>query len=324
MTIKLLTLSLIASASLWVHSTQGTIPQDLYSTNNELETLLYAPISVDTNGIRSYLQQVYNRREYVDVLSNNFSHVSQFLYYGKTTHQTHAYVKSILKLFSNKLKATPYVNAYAFTQLLEELPALLTEHFTTKRSLSLDPYKEKVNSILYSTFFSRYDNFKQDPQAFFNDLSLEIVETLQECPTYLSDDISKDELRQAIVRFLDLAISKLIWNAQECENIWDNFKTIVYDLEKLMEHHIINDLDDVDDLLWTLIHRFCFFLDIVRPELPSSFYETIKNDLTSQQLALLTIEEQEPLIEPKDMYLLQIIIENLAKKQAVEQGLIIS
>ena len=90
-----------------------------------------------------------------------------------------------------------------------------------------------------------------------------------------------------------------------------------------MEHHIINDLDDLDDLLWTLIHRFCYFLDIVRPELPSAFYEQIKDDLTNQQLALLTIEEQEPLIEPKNSYLLQAVIEGQARKQGAEKGLLL-
>ena len=126
-----------------------------------------------------------------------------------------------------------------------------------------------------------------------------------------------------LFRFLDIALSKLIWNAQEPEQIWDSFKTITKNLENLMEHHIINDLDDLDDLLWTLIHRFCYFLDIVRPELPSAFYEQIKDDLTNQQLALLTIEEQEPLIEPKNSYLLQAVIEGQARKQGAEKGLLL-
>lgn len=55
-------------------------------------------------------------------------------------------------------------------------------------------------------------------------------------------------------------------------------------------------------------------LEIANPDLPVDFYETMKNDIASQQLLLFELEEQEPLIEPKAKWLIRTVMEGHAKK----------
>jgi len=318
-----LSLVLIICVTTFIGSVQAV--SDMHQYNNEQEESLrmYAPLDTSPEGIRNFLQDVYNRRDYVDVLPNNMTHLLQFLEHGKKTHQTRGYAKSVIKLFSNKIKAVQYINAYTFSLMLSEFPDLLGEHFLHKRESALDKHKDTINSILYSTFLSKYDYFKKNPQEFFDSLSMEILNTIENDLPIIHEDISCDELRQAIVRFLEIALGKLIWNPEEHEKIWESVKTISKQLESLMECNIINDANDLDDLYWSLIHRFCFFLEIASPELPVEFYEKMKNDLATQQLLLLELEEQEELIETKGNYLMQAILQGQAKKQAAEMGIVL-
>jgi hypothetical protein len=246
------------------------------------------------------------------------------LEHSKKSNQSRAYAKSIIKLFSNKLKATQYINAYAYSFMLAELPEQLNHYFLIKRPNGLHKYKETVNSILYQTFLAKYDFFKKAPQDFFDALSQDIIQTLQHDLPQLSDDISAEELRNAVVRFLEIGLNKLVWHPEEHDKIWTNVKTIAAQLELLMEHNIIDDANDLDDLFWTLIHRFCYFIDLAHDALPSKFFETVKNDLATQQLLLVELDEQEAIITSKRDHLLHVFNAGLAKKRAFGQGIVVS
>lgn len=285
---------------------------------------LYAPIKFNSTGVRSYLRHIYNNQEYTqEILPNDFSHFIQFLNNGKKTKQSRAYVKSVFKLFGNKLKATQYVNAHAFSAMLEQLPPLLEDYCMVTKSNKLNAHKENVTSILYSTFLSKYDYFKKCPQEFFDDLSQEILNALQHEASMIHDDVSIDQLRQSMVRFLEIGLNKLVWNIGEHEKIWDSVKSISKNLEKLMECNVIDDANDLDDLYWSLIHRFCYFIDMTGPDLPFDFYEKIKTEVSAQQLLMLDLEEQEASLESKSEKLMGALVMAQAKKQATERGIIV-
>jgi hypothetical protein len=285
---------------------------------------LFSPVDASPEGIKNFLQHVYNRQEYIEILPTNLSHITQFLKYGKKNNQSRAYVKSVVKLFSNKLKGVQCLNAYAYSLMLGQMPDLLSDYFLIKRPTGLTQYKDTLNSILYQTFLAKYDFFKKSPQEFFDALSQEIIETLQHDLPALSDDISTDELRNTLVRFLEIGINKLVWHPEEYGKIWSNVKTISRQLEALMENNIIDDANDLDDLYWTLIHRLTYFIDLAHDTLPAQFFETIKTDINSEQLLLVELEEQEALITSKRDHLLHIVRTSLARKQGVAKGLIVS
>ena len=110
-----------------------------------------------------------------DVLPNNLGHFLQFLSHGKKTKQTRAYIKSVFKLFGNKLKASPCLNAYTFSGMLDKLPGILEEYFANTPMDSLDKYKAAINDILYANFLAKYDMFRKQTHEFFDSLSQEIL-----------------------------------------------------------------------------------------------------------------------------------------------------
>jgi hypothetical protein len=289
----------------------------------EIENALYNPVKFSASGVRFYLKHAYNRPEYIqDILPSNLSHFIQFLQHGKKTKQTRAYLKSVFKLFNNKVKAAPYLNAYTFSTMLEQLPELLGDHFVIARLDSLDKYKESINDILYSNFLAKYDVFKKKTHEFFDGLSQEIINVLQSDISLLEESVSVVELRQTMIRFLEIGSGKLVWSPDEPDAIWDSVKKISTQLEALMDINIINDSNDLDDLYWSLIHRFCFFLDVAGNQLPLSFYDKVKNDIATQQLLLLELEEQEPVLEPKAKWLMRAIVQAQAKREGTEKGII--
>ncbi len=306
----------------------STIPSDnqpyqlVY--NSEIENLnVYAPVEFTPNGLRSFLH-TYNRIEYgQDVLPNNFDHVIQFLKHGKRTKQKSAYAKSVFKLFGNKIKSAQYVNSYAFSELLEQLPNLLADYFVPQRNSLLSSCSGMVYDILYDTFLSKFDQFKNAPDDFLKNLSRELTVTIHEESDLLDEESSTEQLRQSTVRFLEICSGKLIWSPDDKEKVWLSLKNIARQIGDLTNSEILPN-DEADDLYWSLIHRFCFFLDITCADLSIEFYETIKKDLVDRQLAFLELAEQEALIETKRQCLMRSLFKAEAKKRAVDRGILIS
>lgn len=299
---------------------------DTYVTEEmEIENALVAPIKFTTDGVKGFLRHAYNKPEYCsDVLPNNLSHFLQFLIHGKKTKQTRAYVKSVFKLFGNKLKACPCINAYTFSAMLEKLPDILDEYFIITRMDSLDKYKTAINDILYANFLAKYDMFRKHTHDFFDALSTEILDSLHSDIALLNENVSAIELRQSLMRFLEIGTSKLVWSPEDHASIWDSVKTISKQFEALMDTNIIDDANELDDLYWSLIHRFCFFIDVAGQQLPITFFEKVKNEIATEQLLLLELEEQEPVLEAKSKWLMRAVLEGQARKEAAEHGLVLS
>lgn len=262
-----------------------------------------------------------------DILPNDFSHLTTLLDHCKKANKSRAYVERIFRVFGRLLKGAHYVNAYAFSDMLEQLPNLLEHYFTVYTSrayagdsklLNLEPidrFKEVVNRTLYSRFLNEYDLFKKNSDSFFDMISSDIFEIVAEEATI-------DQLRQTIIRFLEVGFSKLVWSPEDHDQIWQSVKSMSQKITSLMEHYVVEDDDDVNDLFWTLTHRFCFFLDITGSTLPAEFYENIKQDIAAQQLELLELEEQEHWLETKSNCLKRTLLTAEARSRAYQHGII--
>ncbi len=268
--------------------------------------------------------------EYVsDVLGGNFDYFIQLLEHGKTTNQSRAYTRSVVKLFSNLLKGTQWVNAYAFSDLLTQLPDLIKDNFVLYRTNiilrnvaltdadTLDRFNASVTTLLYTKFNNEYDSFRKDPAAFLDEITYQIIEIAQE-------EVTIEQLRQNLIRFLEIAIGKLVWSPKDEIKTWHSVKKIALQLANLMESNILDDTNDLDDLYWSLIHRYCFLLDINATEMPVSFYEEIQQDLIAQQPLLVSLEEQEEFIERKAECLIRTLARSKAKRSAFDRGILIS
>ena len=283
-----------------------------------------SPITFNSEGITHFFTHVYNHSDYgSDFLPNNFSHLLQFLQHGQNTRQGASYAQSVLKLFGNKLKSAPYISAYAFSAMLGSLQELLKHYFTPPKPTSLVTLKTNVSDVLYSTFLSQFDAFKKNPKTFFNNLSNEIISSLNHELRSAEKKLKKEQLRQSVVRFLELCTGKLIWSPQEPSDIMPSLSTVSKQLAKMMNNHIIQDIDHLDDLFWSLTHRFCFFIELTGEQLPIAFYQNSKQDLLRKNLLLCSLEEQEKLITSKADRLMNALLTGEAKARAQEKGILV-
>jgi hypothetical protein len=272
-------------------------------SNRSQDTINFCtPIS--SVGVNRYLKEIFNEPLYAEeFLPNNFAHLLELL---QKKNQTPDYIKSVFRLFTNKLKASGYVNAYSCDEMIVQLPSLLKKYFVIDQARQFESTKEIIHELMYSSLSTQFDQFKAAPSAFLTELSAKIEEAV--------------ELRKVIVLFLETALSKLVWSPQEHNESWKSIKTISDHLADLYEHQLITDVEDLNSLYITLVERYCVFLDIANPYLTSEFYQTVKNDITTESIGMFAVAEQEKHLETKAQRLLRATLMGQARTQAREHG----
>ena len=212
------------------------------------------------------------------------------------------------------LKSSYYVNAYAFSGLLETLPEHLAPYFSCTESRAyitdsalydatfVDRFSSTINTMLYAKFSSEYDSFRQDPNLFLKKISANIV-------TIAHEEVIQEQLRQGVIRFLEIALNKLIWDPSAQEQTWHITKKIAEQLAKLLEYNILDDVNDLDDLYWSLLTRYGYFIELTTTDMPELFYKSIKQDIKSNNIILFAIQEQDHFVEPKRSYMQRMLQE---------------
>ncbi len=298
-------------------------------TNNDLEGL-YAPVIFSSSGIRNFFKHTFNRSEYAqEILPNDFSHFVQWL--DRSAHmmknrtgkspfyknmakenikKSRAHAKGVIRIFKNKLHSCLYVNAYAFDKMLTEVIEILD---ILIQSGAHDKEADRAAyDLLYSTFSNNFTSFKNDPQQFLFDLSRNLIDQINE---YYIPESSIQELRTMFIRFLEVGLNKLVWHPKDGVETWKSVKSIAEHLADLVEHNILDDVEDLNDLYIVLLERYIFFIDINAKSLPRKFYRYIKEEITQNSIILLELEEQEEFIEPKAQRFLNIL--NIAEAQTL-------
>lgn len=289
---------------------------------NDANASLHAPVRFTNNGIQTFLKQTFNHPEYArQVLAHDFSHFVQFLQHGKRMGQKRSYAKQVIRLFTNRLKSTPFINPYAFSNLLSELSDLLSEYFIIFKLADLDPAKLIINDISMNHFAAQFLLFKDNPKQFFDDLSSQIIDALNN-RYQIVEEVTAEDLRKSVLIFLEVALNKLVWSPDEQVETWNLCKKIADQLALLMESNIICDPDDLNDLFITLIERYCYFLDVTNNDLPTPFFEKLKQSVATESLVFLEMEEQEQGIETKSERLMRAVLEGEARARARESGII--
>lgn len=248
--------------------------------------------------------------------------------HGVQTHQSPVYAQSVFKLFSNIIKGAHYINATTLSHTLAQFPHHLERYFSTVKNqryathhtgdtgLLFDQFKSTVNNMLYIKFSSEYEFFRREPEKFLEHLADNVVRITQ-------TEIEADKLRGTMIRFLELALSKIVWSPEDQEQTWESVKTIAANLGGLFEHTILEDVNDLDDLFWSLIHRYTYFIEITGSSLSVPFFEYIKNDIHQSNLLFLNLEEQDEFIESKRRYLQRVLMQAEVKARAFEKGILI-
>ncbi len=293
-----------------------TVPTD--------ERILYQPIQFNKHHLNAFFTKAFSSPQYRrDILPYNLHHMTQLIEHGIHRTQGKSYTQSIIRLFHNALKSSMYLNADAFSTSIEQITPLLSSIFTPILADTTQSMKKHISDLLYTQLIDSFTQFKEDPDAIINDISEEIACHTAD-PTTLFGDISIHELRKTVMTFLEQSLSKLIWNPKTSTKSWESVKHIAQQLQAMQTENIIADEEDLNDLYITLVERYCLFMDLNTPYLEIPFYETVRKEVTTDQLPFLCLAEQEPFLEKKYERILRALMECEAKTRAQEYGIIIS
>lgn len=274
------------------------------------------PITFNRANIETFLTDVFNHQLYgTYCLPSNFMHIADFLSHNKDVEHPRDFAISIFNLFHTRLKESFWVNPYALAQIIEvtaQQCASLCEPVTNQT------LHAEVKKTLYNAMLSRFQELKNDPEYFMNNLAHEIVTVVGQ-----HDQEGISELQNSISRFIESALDKIIWDPREQESCWESCKLIAEQLLLLHEARIIRSETVLNQCYWSLVYRFAYFLETAGEHLTPDTYTIIKQDLLAQDCALLKLEEQEHCLQPKAKRLQLAVLEGEVKARALQAGMIL-
>ncbi len=283
----------------------GEINNETVSLNrHEIDMVNYfcKPIEFTPEGIASYFKYVYNHPEYVYYLPYNLSHMIQFLKYGIESGQNEAFAASVIKMFLQKMKAAPYVEAEAFASFMPEFVKAMKPYLEKKEANFLQEMQIVLKNKL-SELFARYFNvFQKNPDAFMNSVAEQIAKQTNQSVN--KQHVEIEQLKKDVVRFFEICANKLIWSSKEDISCWYNCNRLAHECQICLENGVICDSNALDDMCWSIIHRFCYFVDLSKDTLSKDFYGQILHDLQTKPLLLVALEEQEDLMMKKKDHLI--------------------
>ena len=279
----------------------GTAPTNDPSV--DLFSYFLRPIDFSKEGIAHYFKYTYNHDTYTEYLPYNFSHMIQFLEFGQTHDQNEAYAKSIIKLFLQKIKSCDFVSSYSLITSMPKLADSLEPYVAKKEAGFLEELQKSLKARFSKIFSTYYSYFQKNPDAFLEALSEQIAKKTNEVQTQQHIDV--EQIRKDILRFLETCISKLVWNPTDAYDAWIAINEIATQTEQFLDKKLLSDIDAFDDICWSLIHRFCYFIDISADDISQETFIQIVNDIHNEKLILLQVEEQEDLIIHKKEFILK-------------------
>lgn len=268
----------------------------------DLVNFFYRPIDFSTDGISHYFMYVYNHPEYTNYLPYNLSHMIQFLDHGIQVGQSEAFAASVVKLFMQKIKATPYVDAESFVEFLPKFAQAIQPYLEKKEATFLQEVQTVLKDRLVTVFTKYFSYFQKSPDAFMTSLSEQLAKQTNQLCTM--QHVEVEQLKKDILRFIELCANKLVWSSRDDVQVWFVCNKIAYEAQQCLEKKIITNEDSFDDICWSLVHRFCYFLELSAPTLSKDFYEHVLNDLKTKPLVLTSAQEQEDLMTTKRSHLL--------------------
>ncbi len=289
-----------------------TQPSDLINFNNAFE---------------SYIQEQYNHPNYSEYISQNgtdfltlLETIKDYDLGDEKIFKTY----TIFKLFKDKMNNCSLIDDVIISQIISKTPSLIDQYFKKDLLPSLEETKTFIEYQLQLKLLEHFEQFAADPTRCVTTVSEQLAKQIVEKHKSLVEQIDRtNKLRSMIIRFFETMISKTIWDIRHPENLWLSISAIANGTTNLLNTGILDDEDDVDSIIWILVHRFCFFLDLRGSFLPLNFYDEIEEALNNGSVKFLE-EEQDDFITTKKEVLIEALTKAKIKAIAFYQGGIIS
>lgn len=277
-----------------------------------------------------FIEKIYNNPHYAEHLSQDATHITELISLASRYGLGSEAVYTGLRLLHNKLKEADIMDDTAVSHLLKEMPILLEPFFKAKEPAlqagsSLQAGAKIMENMLLSEFTDHIQAPKTGLDDFFRNLAVKMANAAPKTGAPRDDQEQiKERLRNQTTTFLEQVIGKTMWYPQNFESIWDSVITMAHNIHLLGANGVLNHLDDLDSLHWSLVHRFSFFLDTYGSQLPRSFFEQIRIAIDNHQALFLEGAEVDEMITTKKDTLRAALNRAEAKAIAFSQRGIIS
>lgn len=260
-------------------------------------------ISFTQQGVKTFFEQTFNQKDYGKIfLPHNFSHIEQFLIYGKQTEQKYDFYEGVFRLFTQKFKSAPYIDSESCASFLESNKEFFAHLFPEEQ-----PLWQGIKKILWDNFCKKFSFFKSDPSTFLENIAQEIDEHIALKAT------TPERLRSVFMRLLTSTIDKLAWVIDDQYQTWTVFRSIGESITYLHEQGALPNEQDCNELYWGLVERYCYFLELNGSSLKQETCAMIKQDLLTGKVPWLTTKEQEQSVTTKAERIVQALLETEAK-----------
>lgn len=262
------------------------------------------PVQFTRDGINTFFKTVFNSALYKDFLGSCFIHIDDFVVHGLEHEKPAPYYESVFMLFHHRIKENEWVNPYAFMLFLDQLPQRMQQILSlieTEQSFTAE-FKKIIEQL---------------PRTVDQDWYKKNAERLMQLSK--ADQEMKD-LKRAITLFVESACNKLIWSPIEHEDIWNTVIVCSKKIERLYQTNCIEDVDALNRILWSLLYRLGYIIEVTGKQLPLSFFENIRIDIAKEMPHFLTVEEQETWVTTKKEYLDGVLTRAEIKHHITQQG----
>lgn len=280
-----------------------SVEPSMMLTRQEIDLVNFfcKPIDFTPDGIAYYFKYVYNHPEYIHYLPYNLSHMIQFLEYGTKSGQSEAFAASVIKMFLQKIKAVPYVEAEAMAEFVPKFTQAMKPYLEKKELNMLKEVQVVLKEKLSQIFSKYFSYFQKNPDEFMTSLSEQIARQTNQ--TVTQQHIEVEQLKKDVLRFLELCANKLVWSSKDDVQVWYTCNRLAHECQICLDQKVLCNPDALDDICWSFIHRFCYFVELSHDALSKDFFAQVLHDVQTKKLTLCALEEQEDLMTTKKSYL---------------------
>ena len=293
------------------YACQPFIANRLNNQDRNTMNLFVRKIDFTRDGIALFLNHTFNNKTYgSEFLPYSMTHLIQFLDFSHATNQSPEFMEGAFRLFTQKMKSSPCVTAPAVERFLTQAHPYLEKHIAAQQFSVWQEFKHTLSE----SFRTKFSSAKQDPLGFFEHLSKHLASQVSIHITVPT------RVRATVLRFLVSSSDKLIWCPSDQLATWNSFKKIGDYFYALHTKNVIPDELDANELSWSLVERYCYFLKLAGTQLSLETCASIKKDLTETAIPWLDTKEQEAMLETKRERLTLALMETEARIQAQKQG----
>ncbi len=274
-----------------------------------------------------YIMTHYNSSDYANIISQDSSHLLTLLRAVRRADFGDAsvvYASTILKLFHDKLKAAELIDDCVIDRTLGQLPTMLGGYFKAEQT-ETGRMQDSVRRMLLNSFTSHLSSLTNSGGNLLDALATRVAgDVTTQLGKKQSDAENVVRLRHLVIRMVENMIGKAGFSYTSYESFVPSLRSIAHQITRLVDAGIIDHADDYDSMLWSLVHRACYFLDLAGSAFPLAFYQELEADLEDGEILFLEDRELDEHIISKKQTFTEAVAKAKIKAIAYHRGGIIS